>query len=366
MAEVLAAVVTGFNQPLRVQRVPIPELEPTGMLARVEAATLCGSDVHWWHGAQPGAASPPYIPGHETAGSIVEMRGERWDLLGQPLKVGDRVLCAYRFCGHCYYCTVAKQPTLCAESIRFGRARCDRPPYLLGGCAEYHYFPPGCEIIRVPEEVSSPLAASAACALRTVMHGFERLGPLASHESVLVQGCGPVGLYALAVARDRGARQALVIGAPEGRLEVARAWGADATLNLGAYPDPAARREWALEQTGGHGPDVVIQCATGSAIPEGLEMLRRGGRYLSIGGGGRDVSVPTATLGKHIQFISVRAAEGRHFYQALQFLATRREFPFDRLLSGVYTLDRVTDALQAMAEFREVKAVILPRGAKGA
>lgn len=365
MADCLAAVVTAFSQPLEMRRVPIPELGSTAMLVRVDAATLCGTDVHFWHGAPSLASELPFIPGHETSGTIVDMHGDRGDLLGEPLKVGHRIIWAYPFCGHCYYCTVANQPSLCSHAVRFGRVRCDQPPYLLGGCAEYHYVPAGCDIVRVPDEVSSPLAASAACALRTVMHGFERLDPLASHETVLVQGCGPVGLFATAVARDRGARKVLVIGAPQPRLQVAMDWGADGTLNIEEYPEPAARRTWVLEQTAGRGPDVVIQCATSAAIAEGLDLIRPGGRFLSIGGSGGNISTDANTLSvKQLQIIGVRSGAGRHHYQALAFLATRRSIPFERLISGTYTLDQTTQALQAMAEYREVKPVILPARAR--
>lgn len=363
MGDCLAAVVTAFNEPLQLQRVPVPELEPSAVLVRVDAATLCGTDVHIWHGMETASAVHlPYIPGHETAGTVVDVRGNRRDIFGEPLKPGDRIIANYPYCGHCYYCTVARQPNLCRQGVRYGRERADQYPYLLGGCAEYHYYPPGCDIIRIPDEVSSPLAASAACALRTIMQGFDRLGALAPHETVLIQGCGPLGLYALAVARDRGATGVFVIGAPETRLAVAREWGADATLNLDEVPDPGARIEWAREQTAGRGPDVVVQVAMGTAIPEGLQMLRPGGRYLSIGAGGGMVTVPVPALTtKHIQLIGVLMAEGRHFHQALTFLATRRrEFNFDRIISGTYPLERTTEALQAMAAYREVKPVVLP------
>lgn len=360
MTQTRAAVVRAFGEPLEMRSVPVPELEGGALLLRIDAATLCGTDVHFWHGAVP-PESLPYIPGHETTGSIAQMSSPREDILGAPLAVGDRVIAAYAFCGHCFYCTVSRQPTLCRQSVRFGRNSAERFPYLLGGCAEFHYIPPTCDIIRVPDEVPAPLAASAACALRTVMHGFERLGPVASHETILVQGAGPVGLYAAAVARDRGAQQVLVIGAPANRLEVASAWGADDTLNLDEATDPAERLKWVRARTGGRGADVVIQCATLAAIPEGLEIVRPGGRYVSIGGGGREFTVPSAAWGKFLDVRTVVAAEGRHFYQALQFLATRTDIPFERLITGTYPLERVTDALQAMADFREVKPVILPR-----
>jgi L-iditol 2-dehydrogenase len=351
----------GFNEPLAVQRVPVPELEPGAVLVKVDAATLCGTDVHFWHGMMVTQENIPYIPGHETCGTIVDVRGERTDLLGQPLAVGDRIIAAYPFCGHCYYCTVARQPVLCPNVRAYGRLRCDRPPYLLGGCAEYHYFPPGCDIVRVPDTVSPPLAASAACALRTIMHAFERLGAVGSHETVLVQGAGPVGLYATAVARDRGARQVLVIGAPADRLELARALGATDVLDLDAEPDAAARLAWARERTGGRGPDVVLQCATSSAIPEGLELMRPGGRFVSIGATRGEMTLPAGVFTvKNVNLIGIVAAEGRHFYQAVEFLASRRDLPFKRMITGTYGLSQVTDALQAMADLREIKPVVVP------
>jgi threonine dehydrogenase-like Zn-dependent dehydrogenase len=359
MATSRAAVVTGFNAPLEMRDVQIPDLEYNAGLGKVDAATLCGTDVHFWHGALPGS-NVPYVPGHETVTRIVEMNGPKHDVLGGPLRTGDRVIVAYPFCGECFYCAVANQPTLCPNGARFGRMKTDEFPYLLGGAAEYHYLPPASKIVKVPDEVSSPLAASAACALRTVMHGFERLGPVASHEVIAVQGCGPVGLYATAVAKDHGARKVLTIGAPSDRLEVARAWGADATLNMDDEPDAAKRKQWVLDQTDGRGPDVVLQCATTAAIPEGLDFIRGGGRYVSIGGGSGQMTIPGVIFTKFITIYTVRAAEGRHFYQALQFLATRKDIPFDRLITGEYPIERTGEALQAMAEMKQIKPVLLP------
>ena len=358
MAESRVAVVTRLNQPLEIQKVPLPELEPLAMLARVEAATLCGTDVHRWHGAQN---LVPYVPGHETAMSIVDMNGPRWDNLGEPLKEGDRILSAYPSCGHCYYCSVARETNLCREGLIYGA---HPPPRFLGGLSEYHYVPPRGEVIRIPEEVSSPLAASAACALRTVMHGFERMGPILPHETVVVQGAGPLGLYSLAVARARGAAKVLVIGAPQERLQVAREFGADGTCNLDEVTDVAARKEWVREHTSGRGPDIVIQVAVSAAIPEGLDFIRPGGRYVSIGGGGGpEVSVPTRLLANYITFFAIRTTMARHFYQALQFLATKNKlFPFEKMLSGIYSLEQATEAIQAMAAFSIVKPVILPNG----
>ena len=91
-------------------------------------------------------------------------------------------------------------------------------------------------------------------------------------------------------------------------------------------------------------------------------MVRRGGRFVAIGVTGVDMTLPSGLITvKALQVHGVIGAVGRHFYKALQFLATRGDrFPFERLISGTYTLDTVTDALQAMADFKEVKPVVLP------
>ena len=363
--EVLAAVVSEHNEPLQVQPVPLPELEEGAILGRVEAATLCATDVHVWHGdlgSKAGQSITPYIPGHETASVVVDVNGDRRDLLGEAIKPGDRVVVAYPFCGKCFFCTIAGQPTLCENSIRYGRERSDLFPYLLGGCAEYHYYPARAEVIRIPDEVSSPLAAASACAFRTIMHGFERLGDIRPHETVLVQGSGPLGLFATAVAREKGARRVLTIGGPESRLEVAKALGADQVLNIADASDAAQRTEWVLGETSGLGADVVIQCVSASAIPEGLNMVRRGGQYVSIGTGAEAVTIPGAIFtNKNLRLVSIRSGRAHHFHQALDFLATRKnDLPFDLFITAEYPLSQTTQALEDMASYKVVKPVILP------
>ncbi|MBF6570607.1 MAG: zinc-binding dehydrogenase [Candidatus Binataceae bacterium] len=371
MAECMAAVVTKYNAPLELWRVPVKEdLEPNSALAKVEAATLCGTDAHRWQGhlTEGGGAdlpfiepvTTPFVPGHETCCTIVEMRGNLFDLLNQPLKVGDRVICSYPHCGHCYYCTVTRQTTLCSKNISFGHSL---PKDLLGGCAEYHYYPPRGSFVRIPEEVSSALAASAACALRTVMHGYEHLGPIVSHENLLVLGSGPLGLYSLAVAKDLGVKRVLMIGAPDARLKVAKEWGADAVLNLDQISNLKDRHQWVLDHTEGRGADVVFQCANSRALPEALQMCRPGARLINIGvSGGPAIEFNPMMFFKQVRISSVVMAEARHFHQAIDFLATRRkQFKFDQILSGTYTLDKTGEALKAMAEYREVKPVIVPK-----
>jgi L-iditol 2-dehydrogenase len=360
MADCRAAVITSFNEPLEIQRVPIPDLDPGALLVRIEASTLCGTDVHRWHGPLGGGDSLPIITGHEPCGTIEAINGERTDILGRPLQKGDRVVWSYVSCGQCYWCAVALQPCVCPGRASWGHNRSDQPPYLLGSCAEYMYVPPPCLIIRVPEEVSSASAAAAACAYRTVMHGFDRLGAVKSHETVVVQGSGPLGNFATAVARDHGAKQVLTIGAPAARLAVTKRMGADAVLNLDEVANAADRVRWVQDHTDGRGADVVIQVANNLAVPGGLAMLRRGGRFVQIGVGGK-ATIPVEDLPEEMTLHTIRSGEPRHWLQAIDFLASRKNtFPFEEMISASYPLDRINEAMKAMASYQVVKAVIYP------
>jgi D-arabinose 1-dehydrogenase-like Zn-dependent alcohol dehydrogenase len=360
MADCRAAVITAHNQPLEIQRVQIPDLEPGALLVRIEASTLCGTDVHRWHGPLGGGDSLPIITGHEPCGIVEQINGERTDILDQPVKPGDRIVWSYVSCGSCYWCSVAVQPCICPHRASWGHNRSDQFPFLLGSCSEYMYVPPECLIVKVPEAVSSALAAAAACAYRTVMHGFDRLGAIKSHETVVVQGSGPLGNFATAVARDHGAKQVLVIGAPASRLEVTKRMGADDVLNLEEVTDVAERRQWVQRHTAGRGADVVIQVANHLATPEGLGLLRRGGRFVHIGAGG-SASIPVESLPEEMTMYTVRSGEPRHWLQALDFLASRKStYPFEEMISGSYRLDQVNEAMEAMASYKVVKAVIYP------
>ncbi len=352
------AVISRTNSEIELRSVAIPELQPGAVLIEVDAATLCGTDAHRWQGHLI-PRDMPFVPGHETCGTIVDMRGEVRSLLDEPLHVGDRIVSSYTHCGHCYYCRVTRQTTLCKHNIVYGAWA---PEKLLGGCADYQLFPPGASFVKVPGNVSSPLAASSACALRTVLHGFEQLGAIQSWESVVLLGAGPLGLYATAVARDRGANTVLTIGAPAARLDVARAWQADDVCDIDALPAIEDRVKWVEDRTGGRGADIVINCASSPAFIDGFRMCRPGGRLVSIAAsGGPPLSFEPRLLSRGISVKTIIMGEARHFYEAIQFLSARQAaFPFEKLLSGTFSLAQTTEALRGMAEFREVKPVIVP------
>ena len=358
-----AAVLREFGQPITIEEFAVPELDPGALLMRVDSATVCGTDVHIQHGRLP-AARLPLVLGHESTGTIVASNGRSHDSNDSPLQPGDRIVFVYPWCGTCYWCSIARQPTLCQNARMYGWGPSDVRPYLTGTFADFVYVQPQCRVLKVPDHLDPSVVASTTCALRTVMHAFERLGalgPILSSDTVAILGSGAVGLYATAVALSSGAKSVLLFGAPASRLEIGRRWGASVVADVTAT-SPGQREALVLENTNGRGADVTIDCAGPvSAFQEALNLTRRGGRVLEIGVGNL-AEVPIHPYFFNIKMISVigsLSGAAPHFYQALQFVDRHKnDFDFAALTVGAFDLLEVNAALAAVADQDLIKPQI--------
>jgi L-iditol 2-dehydrogenase len=360
-----AAVLTGYGNPIQIRELRVPVLEDGAILVRVAAATMCGTDVHIAEGhlSGPGLSLLPLVLGHEIVGTVVALGADRrTDSLGRPLAEGDLIAWSYAWCDSCYWCTVVKQPTLCANRRMYGWGPCDIAPFLTGGFAEYAYVMPRCRTVKVPAGLTPPLAASATCALRTAVHAFEAIGVLRPSDTVVVQGAGPVGLYAVACALAAGVRRVVSIGAPEQRLAVARAWGADTVFDIAATT-AAERRDAVLELTEGRGADVVLECAgVAEAFTEALDLARRGGKVAVIGASDPRPSLVSATHFnlRQVSVVGTVAADISHYYRAMEFLVRQGErFDFSAVLGDRFGLHQIDDAFDAIRA-GSMKPVVTP------
>jgi D-arabinose 1-dehydrogenase-like Zn-dependent alcohol dehydrogenase len=359
-------VLPDYGCDIEIWDIEIPELEDDAILVEVEVATMCGGDVHIAAGefAEIGTSRVPLILGHEIVGRIVALGKKRkTDSLNRPLVEGDLIVWAYPWCERCYWCTIAKQPSLCENARPYGWGSAAEFPYLTGGYAEYCYVSPGCKTIKVPPSLDTAVAASATCAFRTVVHGYEALGSLLPTDSVVIQGSGPVGLYALAYAITSGVSKTICIGAPADRLAVAERWGADHCISI-ENMDAATRREMVLELTDGRGADVAVECAgVPTAFEEGLDLIRKGGRYLVVGQAAQQRANinPTYFNLRQLTVLGTHSADVSHFYRALEFIDRYGDrFAFRDVLGKTYGLNEVNAALDALRTSRELKPIINP------
>ena len=358
-------MVRNFREPILIEEVPIPsDLEPGAILTRIEMCSVCGTDVHLWQGSLSTKVELPVILGHEMVGRIVATgSGHQRDTVGQPLRIGDRITWSHTSCNSCFFCTVAQEPTLCQNARRYMYERMDRFPYLFGGFAEYGYVLPEAGRVRVPDNVSNELASLSSCALRSVMNAIDVLDGIGAHEVVVVQGSGPLGLLATAVAKVSGARHVITIGAPDARLAIAAEFGADETISIEKAP-PEERVERVRAATNGRGADIVMEF-TGhpQAFNEGLDLIRRGGRYVVVGqlGSGTTTFRPSLIVSKQLRILGSLSGRAKAYWKALDFISTHRgTIPFERMISNHYTLDQVNIAVERMRKYEEIKPVIEP------
>jgi threonine dehydrogenase-like Zn-dependent dehydrogenase len=362
-----AAVFFGPGRPFEIRELALPDVEPDAVLIRVALANVCGSDLHFWRG-DAAVRLPPdgWVIGHEMTGRVARLGARvKTDSLGRPLREGDRVAYTYFYpCGRCRAC-LANQPAACPAKI-------ERPlgpsqfPHFHGAFAEYYYLRPGGAIFAVPDGLPDELVAPVNCALAQVIFGLGRAG-LAFGDSVVIQGAGGLGLQAAAVAKDMGAATVIVIDQLAGRLELARAFGADHTINLKEVTDRRERVNLVRRWTGGAGADVACDfVGFPQVIAEGIEMLRSGGTYLEIGTISRGAKVelePSLLVWGSKSIVGVIQYDPGVIPRALDFLARNRaRWPFDRLISHKYPLEKIDQAF-ADSEWHAKETTSITRAA---
>jgi threonine dehydrogenase-like Zn-dependent dehydrogenase len=361
-----ASVLEAFQQPLVLREYPEPgDLAPGEALVRVEIAGICGTDAHLWLGQLP--IPLPVIMGHESAGRLERLGpGLTRDWRGNPLREGDRVTWASSInCGECYYCRLKRQPTRCLSRKAYGISyNANEAPHLRGGYAEKIVLRAGSSIFRLPDDLPAEAVVGAGCALTTAIHGIER-APVSWGDTVVIQGSGPVGLAALAVSKESGAARVVVVGGPKHRLELARKFGADATIDIADYPDVAARREAVLAETGPYGADMVIECVGHpEAVNEGLQLCRDGAQFLVLGqyaDAGEISFNPHTVTRKQLRMIGSWGFEPRHVDAALTLLArTAWKEKFANEITHRFPLAEANTALETVREWRGGKTVLLP------
>ncbi|MCS6954116.1 MAG: zinc-binding dehydrogenase [Bryobacterales bacterium] len=366
MSVAQAAVLVHYREPFELRSYPLPErLEPGEALVRIEMAGICGTDVHLWRGELP--IPLPVILGHESVGRVERLGpGLSKDWRGARLEVGDRVTWASSVtCGECYYCRIKRQPTRCLHRKAYGISYCaDEAPHLRGGYAQFIHLRAGSAIFRLPDALPAEAVVGAGCALTTALHGLERAS-ITLGDIVVIQGSGPVGLAALAVARRSGAAKVVVVGGPAHRLERARQFGAEVVVSVEEVPDAEERRRRVLEETGGYGADVVIECVGSPAvIPEGFELCRDGGTYLVLGqyaDAGEVAIRPHTITRKQLQVAGSWGFEPRHLDQALRLLEDPEwQRKFAQHVTHRFPLEQANEALATVREWRCGKAVLVP------
>jgi threonine 3-dehydrogenase len=325
--------------------VDVPEAGPGEVLIKVEATSICGTDLHIyeWDPWAAGRIKPPLIFGHELAGRVVEL-GEG---VG-TVKVGDYVSAeTHVVCGKCYQCR-SGQAHICQDVSILG---VDRP-----GCfAEYVTIPERNAWLNPPDmpaavaAIQEPFGNAVHTALSTELVG----------KTVLVTGCGAIGLMAIGIAKAAGA--VLVIGTEVTpyRLEMARLAGADLALN----PLEQDVTTEITTCTNGTGVDVLLEMSGNpSAIHEGFNVLRHGGYAALLGIPSRPVELD---LSNEVIFkgATIYGVTGRliwkTWYQTRALLSSRA-VDVEPIITHRFPLDDFEQGMELMRTGQCGKVVLFP------
>ncbi len=341
-----ALVKPGPGPGMVVHEVPEPEIGPSDVLIRVHFAGVCGTDLHIWEWDAWASARlrPPLVIGHEFAGEIVELGREAE--AGGLLAAGDLVTAeGHIVCGHCLQCRLGAGH-LCQRTQIIG---VDRD----GAFAEYIAMPAS-NVIRLdgiaPEvgAIMDPLGN----AVHTVLEGGGVPG-----STVFVLGCGPIGCFAVGVARAAGASLVVASDLNATRLELARRMGAHVTLNP-ATDDVVAR---VRELTGGDGADLVCEMSGHPAgHAQAFAAARLGGRVNLLGTPSRTTEVDFA---RDVIFkgLTLYGVTGRKMYGTwLAMLRLLRAGQLDPspVITHRFPLEAIADAIAVIKDGRAGKVIL--------
>jgi len=303
---------------MEMREMPVPAIGATDVLVAVETASVCGTDLHIYHWDEWAQAriKPPYIPGHEFSGTIAAIG----DLV-TGVKVGDFVSAEMHVaCGHCLQCR-SGQAHVC-QFVKILGVDAD------GAFADYVRIP-AANIWkldpRIPRDFGS-LYDPFGNAVHTVLSGA------IAGQTVAVTGCGPIGIFSIAVARACGASHIVAIEPNRARRELARQMGAHTLLDP-SNDDVEAR---VLEVTAGNGVDVMLEMSGHpAAIRQGFRILRMGGRASLLGIPAKPVELDLANA-VIFKGATVHGINGRKMYETwFQMEALLRDSGID--LSPVIT-----------------------------
>ena len=258
-----AAVVRKFGKPLDVCTVDRPIVTDDGIVVKVEASGVCHTDLHAAEGDWPVKPSPPFIPGHEGVGRVVEV-GKNVDSVREGDRVGVPWL--HTACGHCRHCFSGWE-TLCEQQSNTGYS-------VDGGFAEYVLADPD-YVGHLPDAVDFAAAAPVLCAGVTVYKGLKETDTRPG-QTVVITGIGGLGHMAVQYAKAMGLHVIAVDIADE-KLELAKSLGADQVINAQAT-DPVAE-----VQKGGGAEGVLVTAVAPKSFSQGVGMLARGGTMSLVG-----------------------------------------------------------------------------------
>ncbi len=365
--EYRAAVLHSAREPLAVETVAAASLKPRDVLVRMKAAGLCHTDLEVIDGSL--RYPMPIVLGHEAAGVVEEVGPE-----ARGVRPGDHVVLSWNpHCGHCFYCD-RSLPILCEEyleqgpkAVQFdGESRATlqdgrdlKHLMFLGAFGEYCIVPDQQAIV-VPKDLPFDRACLIGCGIMTGVGAALNVARIAYGDTVMVIGCGAVGLAAVQGARLAGAGTIIAVDIDDAKLALAERMGATRSIN--AQRDDAVTVGRA--ETNGRGVDVVLESAgSAAAFRSTVEAVRPGGEVIWLGkiDVAQDVSFRWGSLmqEKRIRRSSYGGARPARDFPLLARAYLDGRLMLDELISRRIRLEDINDGFDALRRGETIRSVVV-------
>jgi threonine dehydrogenase-like Zn-dependent dehydrogenase len=351
-----AVVKTHRGHGVEVKEVEIPALKENEVLVKVEGASICGSDLHMYHGMDAYEwVSVPVTLGHEFAGRVVKTASPEHEYL-----VNQRVLInPYVPCGECANCQKGNT-NLCdhgygamdkvpAKSLQYGFRQ-------NGGMAEYAaiYYK---NILPIPEELPIEVASMLE-AIGIGVRALERSSVLPGDTAVVI-GPGPIGLSLVASLSNYGLKKLIVTGlsADKERLELATELGATDIVIADVTNDVEA----ISMLTGSEGVDHVFETSGfHQSMVSGVRMCSKGGELLLVGISAKETTLPSNEIVRgEITVKGVYGVTEKTLKRAIS-MASSGKYPYEKLVSHTYSIDEATKGFETGTNKQGVKVILKP------
>jgi S-(hydroxymethyl)glutathione dehydrogenase/alcohol dehydrogenase len=355
-----AAVLRKVGEAVAIEDLTLRPLGPRDVRVRLAASGVCHTDLSIRDGALPSLL--PCTLGHEGAGVVVEVGGEATTAIGTHVVLSWNVPCRA-----CHVC-LRGQPYLCARGLdhAFGppyAESADGPVWPEMGAATMaeESVLPEAAVVPIDPRLPLDLAALLGCGVATGVGAAGRTAGITSGDTVLVVGCGGVGLAAIQGARLAGAARIIAADRVDGQLENARVSGATDTINSTGVDLASVVRDL----TDGVGVDHALEVVgKRETITAAYTAARRGGQVTLVGAGRADESVgfPVLSLmadGKTVSGSVYGATDPIRDIPVLADLALRGRLNLQVMVSRRITLDQVEDAFASMAVGDGARSVIV-------
>jgi 2-desacetyl-2-hydroxyethyl bacteriochlorophyllide A dehydrogenase len=339
----MKAAVWYGGKDIRIEDVPKSKIESDEVLVRVKAVGICGSELHAYEGISQ-RRTPPLVMGHEFSGEVADVGKDV-----KNFKLGDRIIVdPLKRCGVCTPC-VRGQGNVCRNVKLLGL-------HTSGAFAEYVAVPAlNCYIL--PSHVTfeeGAMAEPLSVAIRAVNNSTIKLG-----DTVVIIGAGIIGLTILKAAKETGAKNLIVSDVIDYRLDYAKAFGADVTINS-KTEDPVVK---VMELTDGSGADVVFEAVGLEAtVQQGLQMLSIGGRLTVVGMLSKTMTLDVLSIvTRELQIRGSYAYAQDDFRRALSYIINRK-IDVKPLITNILPLEKTKEGFEMIHEKKgkALKVIVKP------